>query len=123
MSPANVHATFTSRIAALDLANGHALSLPFCQQALSALERQLNERVKGRDQKRMNRRIVQAVVLNGHALVEGMPGAGKTSSVDHFSGLTGYRSRRIQCQPDLLPGDLIGIRRLDFRNGQGELTV
>jgi MoxR-like ATPase len=111
--------TFVERIAALDPAEG--LTLAVARAALATLESQLNDRVRGHDQQRMNRRIVQAAILNGHALIEGLPGAGKTSSARNFAHLTGYRFRRVQCQPDLLPGDLLGARRLQLRHGQARL--
>ena len=52
--------------------------------------------------------IVAALVCEGHLLIEGMPGLGKTMSVSAMSRLCDLSFNRIQFTPDLLPSDLIG---------------
>ena len=52
--------------------------------------------------------IVSALVCEGHLLIEGMPGLGKTLSVATMSKLCDLTFKRIQFTPDLLPSDLIG---------------
>jgi MoxR-like ATPase len=52
--------------------------------------------------------IVAALVCEGHLLIEGMPGLGKTLSVSTMSRLCSLGFKRIQFTPDLLPSDLIG---------------
>ena len=52
--------------------------------------------------------IVAALVCEGHLLIEGMPGLGKTMSVSAMSRLCDLSFKRIQFTPDLLPSDLIG---------------
>ena len=52
--------------------------------------------------------IVAALVCEGHLLIEGMPGLGKTLSVSAMSKLCDLEFNRIQFTPDLLPSDLIG---------------
>lgn len=52
--------------------------------------------------------IVAALVCEGHLLIEGMPGLGKTLSVSIMSKLCDLEFKRIQFTPDLLPSDLIG---------------
>lgn len=52
--------------------------------------------------------IVAALVCEGHLLIEGMPGLGKTMSVSAMSRLCDLSFQRIQFTPDLLPSDLIG---------------
>lgn len=52
--------------------------------------------------------IVAALVCEGHLLIEGMPGLGKTLSVSLISKLCDVKFNRIQFTPDLLPSDLIG---------------
>ena len=52
--------------------------------------------------------IVAALVCEGHLLIEGMPGLGKTLSVSTMSKLCDLKFQRIQFTPDLLPSDLIG---------------
>ena len=52
--------------------------------------------------------ILSALVCEGHLLIEGMPGLGKTLSVSTVSKLCNLNFKRIQFTPDLLPSDLIG---------------
>lgn len=52
--------------------------------------------------------IIAALICEGHLLIEGMPGLGKTLSVSIMSKLCDLQFKRIQFTPDLLPSDLIG---------------
>ncbi len=52
--------------------------------------------------------IIAALVCEGHLLIEGMPGLGKTLSVATMGKLCDLTFKRIQFTPDLLPSDLIG---------------
>lgn len=52
--------------------------------------------------------IIAALVCEGHLLIEGMPGLGKTLSVSIMSKLCDLEFQRVQFTPDLLPSDLIG---------------
>lgn len=52
--------------------------------------------------------IIAALICEGHLLIEGMPGLGKTLSVSIMSKLCDLEFKRVQFTPDLLPSDLIG---------------
>ncbi|MBI2521567.1 MAG: MoxR family ATPase [Bdellovibrio sp.] len=52
--------------------------------------------------------IIIAMTCEGHLLIEGMPGLGKTLSVATMARLCDLSFKRIQFTPDLLPSDLIG---------------
>ena len=52
--------------------------------------------------------IIAALVCEGHVLVEGLPGLGKTLSIRTIATLCDLNFQRIQFTPDLLPSDLIG---------------
>ena len=54
--------------------------------------------------------LLQALLANGHALIEGVPGLAKTRSVHLLAGCCGMTFRRIQFTPDLLPADIIGTQ-------------
>lgn len=57
--------------------------------------------------------IFAALVCEGHILIEGFPGIGKTLSVSVASKLCDLDFKRIQFTPDLLPSDLIGTMIFD----------
>ena len=53
-----------------------------------------------------------AVFSQGHVLLEGVPGLGKTYLVRVISQVLGLTSGRVQCTPDLMPGDILGTHIL-----------
>lgn len=65
--------------------------------------------------------IVAGLVCEGHLLIEGMPGLGKTLSVSVMSKLCDLAFKRVQFTPDLLPSDLIGT--MIYNQGSGEFTT
>ena len=52
--------------------------------------------------------LLVALLTRGHALLEGVPGTGKTLAVRTFAALLGLEFRRIQFTPDLMPSDVVG---------------
>ena len=49
-----------------------------------------------------------AIFAQGHVLLEGVPGLGKTYLVKIISQVMGLESGRVQCTPDLMPADILG---------------
>ncbi|HEX8295349.1 MAG TPA: MoxR family ATPase [Chthoniobacteraceae bacterium] len=49
-----------------------------------------------------------AVFCQGHVLLEGVPGLGKTYLVKVLSRVLGIAAGRVQCTPDLMPSDILG---------------
>ena len=59
---------------------------------------------------RLVERLMISLLTGGHLLIEGQPGLAKTRAVKLLSaGLEGSFSR-VQCTPDLMPGDLTGTQ-------------
>ena len=54
------------------------------------------------------RGVLIALIANGHALLEGIPGVGKTSMARAFAAALGLSQNRVQFTPDLLPADITG---------------
>ncbi|MBI1875845.1 MAG: MoxR family ATPase [Acidobacteria bacterium] len=52
--------------------------------------------------------ILVSLLANGHVLLEGIPGLGKTKLVHTLSDVLHLRFSRIQFTPDLMPADIIG---------------
>jgi MoxR-like ATPase len=55
-------------------------------------------------------KIINALLCNGHVLLEGVPGVAKTMMVNSLAQALGADFSRIQFTPDLLPGDVIGTQ-------------
>ena len=49
-----------------------------------------------------------AILSQGHVLLEGVPGLGKTYLVKVLSRVLGIAPGRVQCTPDLMPSDILG---------------
>ena len=58
-----------------------------------------------------------ALLCRGHLLVEDLPGVGKTLLARSLSRYIGGRFRQIQCTPDLLPADILGVSVFDQPSG------
>lgn len=61
-------------------------------------------------QRYMMERLLMGILLEGHILVEGVPGLAKTTAVKALAKVLNTQFRRIQFTPDLLPADLIGTQ-------------
>jgi MoxR-like ATPase len=57
--------------------------------------------------------LLIGALCEGHVLLEGVPGLGKTLAARSFSAAIGGRFTRLQFTPDLLPGDLTGTEIYD----------
>jgi len=56
----------------------------------------------------LKRGCLVALLCEGHALIEGVPGVAKTLAVRAMSHLLGMQYQRVQCTADLMPSDIIG---------------
>ncbi len=60
------------------------------------------------DARRISFGLTVALLARGHALIEGVPGTGKTLAVRALAKLLGLPFRRIQFTPDMMPADVVG---------------
>ncbi len=58
--------------------------------------------------RRLLEKIMAAILVGGHVLLEDYPGLAKTLIANCFSTALGLTFKRIQFTPDLLPGDITG---------------
>ncbi len=87
-------------------------------ERVNALNDWLNIRVVG--QPLLMRRLLMALLLGGHLLVEGAPGLAKTRAIKELSrGVVGD-FHRIQFTPDLLPSDITGTEVFRPEDGSFE---
>ncbi|MEK7287311.1 MAG: MoxR family ATPase [Elusimicrobiota bacterium] len=78
------------------------------QQALpfQELRRELEKFIIGQED--LVHKAILALLANGHILLEGVPGLGKTLAMKTLARLIQADYSRIQFTPDLLPGDIVG---------------
>lgn len=59
------------------------------------------------------RHVLICVIAGGHALLEGVPGLGKTSLIRTLSEALNLKFSRIQFTPDLMPSDVTGTNVME----------
>jgi MoxR-like ATPase len=80
-------------------------------QVIDRLRREVGRVVVG--QQEIVDRLVIALLIRGHVLVEGLPGLAKTLLVRTLAAAIDASFRRIQFTPDLLPADITGTLIFD----------
>lgn len=69
-------------------------------------------------QEALLRGLMVGLLANGHVLIEGVPGLGKTRAVHLLAAACQLEFKRLQFTPDLLPADVIGTRIYNQRSGK-----
>ncbi len=75
---------------------------------IRAVEREIGRGILG--QEGLIRGLLIGVLADGHVLIEGVPGLGKTRAVNFLARACRLWFKRVQFTPDLLPADIIGTR-------------
>ena len=69
-------------------------------------------------QEEVIRHVLIGILANGHVLLEGVPGLGKTMMVRALSRVLNLEFSRVQFTPDLMPSDITGTDIMD-ESGDG----
>src|SRR5215208_4459512 len=69
----------------------------------------------------MLERVLVALLVGGHVLLEGVPGLAKTLTVKTLADVVSGSFKRVQFTPDLVPADLVGTRI--YRPDTGQFSV
>ncbi len=65
-------------------------------------------------------RLFIALLVNGHVLLEGVPGVAKTYLARSFADTLGLSFKRVQLTPDLLPSDILGVKVYNYKTMEFE---
>jgi MoxR-like ATPase len=74
---------------------------------------ELNKVVVGQEE--LVTQALATILCGGHALIEGVPGVAKTLTVKCLAQVLGVTFRRVQCNSDLMPADIIGTNLFDAK--------
>ncbi len=90
--------------------------------AIDGLRLSLNAALLGKPE--VVERVIACLLARGHLLLEDKPGLGKTTLAKALAMAVGGDFSRVQCTPDLLPGDITGFsvfnqktREFEFQPG------
>lgn len=59
------------------------------------------------------RQVLMCIIAGGHALLEGVPGLGKTMLIRTLADVMDLKFSRIQFTPDLMPADIVGTNIME----------
>lgn len=61
---------------------------------------------------------VICLLCGGHILIDDVPGTGKTMLAKTFASALSLDFKRVQCVPDMLPSDLVGVNFFDMKQNE-----
>lgn len=67
-------------------------------------------------------KVLAALICGGHALIEDVPGVGKTTLVTALARSLNCSFQRIQFTPDVLPSDVTGYTSFNMKTGEREVN-
>ena len=93
--------------------------LNYTPQTVAHIQNELGKIIVGQDE--VIEQILVAVLAEGHALLEGVPGTAKTLIVKTLARIIGARFSRIQFTPDLMPSDITGNNVFNMQTSEFSL--
>ena len=90
--------------------------LAHAHRAIDRVRREVSHAVVG--QQLLVDRLLIALLVRGHLLIEGVPGLAKTLAVKTLAGSLDASFKRVQFTPDLLPADITGTQIFDPAGGR-----
>jgi MoxR-like ATPase len=88
-----------------------AVSLEQFSELARAIEREVKRVIVGQDE--AVRSVLICILAGRHALLEGVPGLGKTMLIKTMADALDLKFARIQFTPDLMPSDIVGTDILE----------
>ena len=90
--------------------------LNYTPSTVAHILNELRKTIVGQDE--VIEQILVAVLAEGHALIEGVPGTAKTLTVKTLAQILGAQYSRIQFTPDLMPSDITGTNVFNMQTSE-----
>lgn len=90
--------------------------LTYTPLTIAHINNELGKVIVGQDD--VIEQILVAILAEGHALIEGVPGTAKTLTVKTLARIIGAKFSRIQFTPDLMPSDITGTNVFNMQTSQ-----
>ena len=89
------------------------------KELLDRIQKIFSERVVG--QENLRETLIVGLLAQGHILMESVPGLAKTTAAQTIAQAISGSFHRIQCTPDLMPNDIVGMRI--WNQAENEMTT
>lgn len=93
-------------------------SLQELNHAVARIKAEIGKVIVGQEQ--MVDLLITAILADGHALIEGVPGVAKTLTAKLLAKCISSGFSRIQFTPDLMPSDILGTNVYNFKTSEFE---
>jgi len=93
---------------------GETINPETFRETVAAIETEIRKTIVGQDD--VVRHVLIGMLSNGHVLLEGVPGLGKTILIRSLSQALELDFSRIQFTPDLMPADITGTEIMEERD-------
>jgi|TARA_B100000959_G_scaffold60235_1_gene63257 MoxR-like ATPase len=112
--------TFTAKDLPIEITNSEEVrqALGTIRTSFIRMRQQMSEVIVG--QQRVIDLVLVAILADGHVLLEGPPGLGKTLLVRTLGDVLALSNSRIQCTADLMPADIVGTTIVDQEEGSSK---
>ena len=87
------------------------ISVDDFHQTAEAIIAEVGKVIVGQDA--VVRQVLMCIISGGHALLEGVPGLGKTMLIRTLADVLDLKFSRIQFTPDLMPADIVGTNIME----------
>lgn len=88
------------------------------QETLAKIRLEMNRVFVGKQQ--LVEDVLVCLLAGGHVLLEDVPGVGKTTLARTLANTIAATMGRLQCTPDTLPGDVLGVNVYNMKTGEFE---
>ena len=82
----------------------------------NSVQEQVSKVIVGKE--KVSELAVICLLCGGHMLIDDVPGTGKTMLAKTFASALSLDFKRVQCVPDMLPSDLVGVNFFDMKQSE-----